>query len=92
MRFRHPICNIRNEQNTPCSARRAVLRTHGVRRPRTGSRQPTDANVFGHVVDRRTQEHVAFATVVVVGTTFGDEAWKDIYRLVNKVKTEKYLF
>ena len=39
MRFRHPICNIRNEQNTPCSARRAVLCTHGVRRPRTGSRQ-----------------------------------------------------
>ena len=33
--------------------------------------KPTDANVFGHVVDRRTQEHVAFATVVVVGTTFG---------------------
>lgn len=30
--------------------------------------------------------------IEVVGTTFGDEAWKDIYRLVNKVKTEKYLF
>lgn len=30
--------------------------------------------------------------IEVVGTTFGEEAWKDIYRLVNKVKTEKYLF
>jgi len=30
--------------------------------------------------------------IEVVGTTFGDDAWKDIYRLVNKVKTEKYLF
>ncbi len=30
--------------------------------------------------------------IEVVGTTFGEEAWKDIFRLVNKVKTEKYLF
>jgi len=31
----------------------------------------TDANVYGHVVDRNTQEHIAFATVTVVGTTYG---------------------
>lgn len=30
--------------------------------------------------------------IEVVGTTFGDEVWKDIYRLVERVKTEKYLF
>ncbi|MEG0498521.1 MAG: adenosine kinase [Alistipes sp.] len=30
--------------------------------------------------------------IEVVGTTFGDEAWLDIFRLVNKVKNEKYLF
>ena len=30
--------------------------------------------------------------IEVVGTTFGEEAWEDIYRLVNKVKNEKYLF
>jgi len=30
--------------------------------------------------------------IEVVGTTFGEEAWHDIFRLVNKVKTEKYLF
>lgn len=30
--------------------------------------------------------------IEVVGTTFGEEAWADIYRLVNKVKNEKYLF
>jgi len=30
--------------------------------------------------------------IEVVGTTFGEEAWEDIFRLVNKVKTEKYLF
>ncbi|MDO4758183.1 MAG: adenosine kinase [Rikenellaceae bacterium] len=30
--------------------------------------------------------------IEVIGTTFGEEAWEDIFRLVTKVKTEKYLF
>lgn len=30
--------------------------------------------------------------IEVVGTTFGEEAWDEIFRLVRKVKTEKYLF
>lgn len=30
--------------------------------------------------------------IEVVGTTFGEEEWDDIFRLVNKVKNEKYLF
>jgi sugar/nucleoside kinase (ribokinase family) len=30
--------------------------------------------------------------IEVVGTTFGEEEWADISRLVTKVKTEKYLF
>ena len=30
--------------------------------------------------------------IEVVGTTFGEEAWQDIFRLVRKVKTERYLF
>lgn len=30
--------------------------------------------------------------IEVVGTTFGEEAWADIHRLVDKVKNEKYLF
>ncbi len=30
--------------------------------------------------------------IEVVGTTFGEEAWEDIFRLVSKVKNEKYLF
>lgn len=30
--------------------------------------------------------------IEVVGTTFGEEGWEDIFRLVNKVKHEKYLF
>ncbi len=30
--------------------------------------------------------------IEVVGTTFGEESWGEILRLVHKVKTEKYLF
>lgn len=30
--------------------------------------------------------------IEVVGTTFGEDAWEDLFRLVTKVKTEKYLF
>ncbi len=35
---------------------------------------------------------VAGKVIEVVGTTFGEEEWTDIMRLVTKVKTEKYLF
>ncbi len=31
----------------------------------------TDANLFGHVVDSRTKEHVPYATIAVKGTVFG---------------------
>lgn len=31
----------------------------------------TDANLFGHVVDRTTGEHIAYAAVSLVGTTYG---------------------
>ncbi len=30
--------------------------------------------------------------IEVVGTTFGEEAWDDVFRLVRKVEHEKYLF
>ncbi|MDE7123732.1 MAG: TonB-dependent receptor, partial [Alistipes sp.] len=31
----------------------------------------TDAHVYGHVVDRSTHEHLPYATIAVVGTTYG---------------------
>ena len=34
-------------------------------------RKSTDANLFGHVVDRETREHIPYASVAVVGTAFG---------------------
>ena len=38
---------------------------------RPHSQQPTDAHLFGHVVDKASGEHIAYATVVLVGTTLG---------------------
>lgn len=32
---------------------------------------PTDANIYGHVVDRKTGEHLSFITVALQGTTIG---------------------
>ncbi len=32
---------------------------------------PTDANVYGHVVDKNTREHLPFMTVALKGTTIG---------------------
>lgn len=34
-------------------------------------KRSTDANLFGHVVDRETHEHIPYASVAVVGTAFG---------------------
>ena len=34
-------------------------------------KRSTDANLFGHVVDRETHEHLPYATVAVTGTAFG---------------------
>ena len=52
----------------------AVLLTHLVcpaeEAPETRQR-PSDANITGHVVDARTGEHLAYATVAVEGTTLG---------------------
>ena len=31
----------------------------------------TDAHLFGHVIDKKSREHVAFATIVLIGTTTG---------------------
>ena len=32
---------------------------------------PTDCNIFGHIVDASTDEHINYATVVIEGTTIG---------------------
>ena len=33
--------------------------------------RPTDAHLFGHVVDKATHDHLPYVSVVVVGTTIG---------------------
>lgn len=32
---------------------------------------PSDANIVGHVVDRKTGEHLSFITIFLKGTTIG---------------------
>lgn len=34
-------------------------------------RKNTDANLFGHVVDRESHEHIPYAAIAVVGTSYG---------------------
>lgn len=34
-------------------------------------RKGTDANLYGHVVDRETHEHIPYASIAIVGTAFG---------------------
>lgn len=34
-------------------------------------KKKTDANVYGHVVDKATNEHIAYATIAVQGTVYG---------------------
>lgn len=36
-----------------------------------GTPKATDANVYGHVVDRKGGEHIAYATIHIKGTTIG---------------------
>lgn len=31
----------------------------------------TDANVMGHVIDKTTNEHIAYVTIRLVGTSYG---------------------
>lgn len=33
--------------------------------------KPTDANIYGHVIDKKTREHLPFITLMLKGTTLG---------------------
>ena len=37
----------------------------------TAQRRNTDANIYGHVIDRKTGEHLAYINIIVKGTTVG---------------------
>ena len=47
-------------------------------------RKSTDANLFGHVVDRDTHEHIAYASVAVVGTAFGTRTGASAHYFVDR--------
>ena len=45
---------------------------------------PTDANIFGHVVDKATGEHLPGITIILKGTTIGSVAKVKAEALENK--------
>ncbi len=53
-------------------------------------KRATDANLFGHVVDRETREHLAFATVTVVGTAYGTATDASGHYFLNNLPEGEY--
>ncbi|MBR5821085.1 MAG: TonB-dependent receptor [Alistipes sp.] len=51
---------------------------------------PTDAHIFGDVVDARTQEHIPFATVVLLGTTIGTTTDATGHFLIKNLPLDDY--
>ena len=37
----------------------------------TKNLNPSDANIIGHVIDKKTGEHLSFITIFLKGTTIG---------------------
>lgn len=54
-------------------------------------KQPTDANLYGHVVDQKTGEHLAYATVVVKGTTYGTSTDASGHYFLNNLPEGEYV-
>ncbi len=52
--------------------------------------RPTDAHLFGHVIDRNTREHLPYATVVIVGTDIGTTTDATGHYLFKNLKPGKY--
>lgn len=48
-----------------------ILCLHGAAQAEEAPKKKTDANVYGHVVDKATHEHIAYAAVAVQGTVYG---------------------
>ena len=54
-----------------------------------GTSKNSDSNIFGHVLDSKTKEHIAYATIAIKGTTFGCAANGTGHYILNNVPTGK---
>lgn len=54
-------------------------------------KRPTDANLFGHVVDRETGQHLAFATVTVNKTAHGTATDASGHYFLNNLPEGEYV-
>lgn len=52
---------------------------------------PTDCNIFGHIVDASTDEHINYATVVIEGTTIGCAADATGHYNINNIPVGDYV-
>ena len=53
-------------QTTPPTKHIEPKHSHHSNRPKR-----SDSNIFGHVIDAHTKEHIPFATITIEGTTIG---------------------
>ena len=52
---------------------------------RSTTSKDSDSNVFGHVLDAKTQEHIPYATVAIKGTTVGCAANSSGHYILNNL-------
>ena len=52
---------------------------------RSTTNKDSDSNVFGHVLDAKTQEHIPYATVAIKGTTIGCAANSSGHYILNNL-------
>ena len=52
---------------------------------RSTTNKDSDSNVFGHVLDANTQEHIPYATVAIKGTTIGCAANSSGHYILNNL-------
>ena len=52
---------------------------------RSTTSKSTDSNIFGHVLDANTQEHIPYATVAIKGTTIGCAANNSGHYILNNL-------
>ena len=52
---------------------------------RSTTNKNSDSNVFGHVLDAKTQEHIPYATVAIKGTTIGCAANSSGHYILNNL-------
>ena len=57
----------------------------------TPHKKATDANIFGHIIDATTGEHIPYATVAIMNTTFGCAADATGHYKINNIPEGEHI-